>query len=231
MGFGLALVVQLTFFTPLAAQPVSLLGTTGASGQASSGLILRRPMMPSVLLGTEAVLASQSHLTMAGPLTLTTSAADRQFLGYVPSSPAASTPNVDPFVSTSLAVLHAPKGAAKSLTTSTTLSNPTVWAPEASHATSTLARARWRTRFHIIPTIGGTPNLPVPSGGGTTTAGNGGVDIGNVTGGFGSGIPAMGVPEPSTWLLCGMLLLIGGYWRLRRRGQAIVAAAEAPAQV
>lgn len=225
---GLGLVIPFTFAGSLLAQPINVIAPPSATPLGRQHLatpVKNGPLAVSALYDTSAVLANQAHLAAAGTLSLTATSADKPTLGYVPLSPASSTPNVNPFVSTALAQLHAPSSLAPKAPATTALhSHGATPLLAASHYATPAATTSWRLGSHFTPSVGSSPAPSLP---GSLTAGtSSGLGRGSIVG-PGLSIPVMGVPEPSTYLLCGMVLVLGSYWCLRKRAKSYTPAADA----
>jgi hypothetical protein len=83
--------------------------------------------------------------------------------------------------------------------------------------------SHWRLGSRFLPTTAGAPVINLPpsgtAGGGSHAAGGtSGLGLGTVAV-SGLSTPFAGVPEPSTYLLCGVVLVLGGCWYARRRGK------------
>jgi hypothetical protein len=219
----LVLVAPATGLAPLAAQPVSLTGTSAGLALSRQSLItpLETSSVPAPLvLDASLVLATAAHLTTLDDAEITTTAAARPTLGYLPESSAATPSNIDRFLTVSLGRLDAPPAVSSRTTTS-------ALAPPRSSVVPTFAAAappaNVRLTSQLAPTSSRLPtvNLPRTSSSGLsgTLATGTRVPLGRGTIAGGSNLNPVGIPEPSTYLLCGGLLVLGGYWHLRRRAK------------
>jgi hypothetical protein len=222
----LALVGMAAFAGPIDAQPIDLMTQPVGTPLSRHAVTAPRNLTTTTtLFDTDALLASQAHLPMTGEVSIAASAADTPRLGYIRPSAAASTPSVDPFFAAAVGRLHAP--VTKATPNISALVNPTI-APQLATASHAVARTTWRLGSRNLTPSTSTPAPTLPTAGEITVGGPSGLGRGTlISGSVLGGIPAVGIPEPSTYLLCVAVVVLGGYWHLRRRGKpAAVVTAE-----
>jgi hypothetical protein len=219
-GIGLALVAQATFVPQLSAQSIALPAASPTTVLGRHTLTAAITITPSALADFDPalVLSSMVHLPALLDTSITTSAVEVPTLRYLPLSTAATTANIDPYLTVSLGRLNsAPPPAIRSASVSVLATPTPIHAAMVSSPSPAAVTGNWRLGSRNLPTSG-SPVVTPPTSGSSGSGDLSGLGRGTLTLGNGGGsISTVGVPEPSTYLLCGLIAVLGGYWFLRRQ--------------
>ncbi len=179
----------------------------------------------STLYNDTVILARLGSLNSLPTTTITGTTTSPADWSVVPTSVATTQPNVNPFFSTSLNTLPN--------STAFLTSMPTVGAPSIV-ATPPPTIMNWRLGSSYLASRSSTSGAGSQQTDLGTAGGNGSYSPVPVAGGpsipTGYGAPLFSVPEPSTYLLCGAVVLAAGYGFLWRRWKQETASPAKPTQ-